>query len=86
MPKIFYTQDEYDSLKYEHEQLKARHAAVEAMRPAWAKGYTSDGVAAQGFSNALYAIWRRLGVADQTSALRVINEFVPQLELIQVNR
>ncbi|MGY2429595.1 hypothetical protein [Pseudomonas tolaasii] len=57
-----YMQDEIDELRNKVE-------ALEAMRPHWAKGYTSDSVAAQGQTSALSQVWEALGVNDQTACI-----------------
>ncbi len=69
MPQIFYTDAEYRELLAQKQALESKLATVEAQRPAWAQGYTDDGVAAQGFSNALYTLWAKLKVSDQTQAV-----------------
>lgn len=43
--------------------------ALERLRPHWAKGFTSDSIAAQSTISALNAIWSMLGVDNQTAAM-----------------
>lgn len=43
---------------------------LEAARPHWAQGYTSDGQAAQASSGALSALWKLLGAKHQTEAVQ----------------
>jgi len=52
------------------ECLENRLAIIESDRPHWAKGYTSDGVAAQVSFGALSTLWHILGVDNQTEAVR----------------
>lgn len=47
---------------------------LEAMRPHWAKGYSSDSVAAQVSHAALSDIWKLLGVDNQTQAMLRLEE------------
>jgi hypothetical protein len=49
--------------------LQAQIDRLERLRPHWAKGYTSDSVAAQSTITALNQIWSILGVDDQTAAM-----------------
>jgi hypothetical protein len=79
MPKIFYTEDEYESLKYENQQLTTKLAALEELRPQWAQGFSSDSQAAQTTSAALYALWAKLRVSEQTSAMRVLNILIEEV-------
>ena len=44
-------------------------ATLEALRPVWAQGWTSDSQAAQASSNALSELWELLGATNQTVAL-----------------
>jgi hypothetical protein len=76
MPKVFYTEDEYESLKYEKQQLERRLEAAEQLRPAWAMGFTNDSSAAQGYCAALTSIWEVLGVAHQTQCMKRIKELL----------
>lgn len=80
MPSVF-TFDEEDAERAVEEingepllvdQLRAALAQVEmleSLRPHWAQGYSSDSMAAQSATCALSAIWRLLGVDNQTAAL-----------------
>lgn len=49
--------------------LQAHIDALESLRPHWAKGYTSDSIAAQTTITALNQIWSILGVDNQTAAM-----------------
>lgn len=52
-------------------------ASLEALRPHWAQGYTSDSVAAQASTAALSQLWDMLKVESQTDAvirLRAVTE------------
>jgi len=48
----------------------------EAMRPHWAKGYSSDSIAAQSATSALSTLWKMLGVPHQTAAVQRLRELV----------
>lgn len=50
----------------------ARLATLEAMRPHWAQGYTSDSTAAQASTAALSQLWGLLGVTSQTEAVAAL--------------
>lgn len=79
MPKIFYTEDEYESLKFEKKNLEKELTTLKAMRPQWAQGFTSDSVAAQTSSNALYSLWAKLRVSNQTDAISVLDRMIVDL-------
>ncbi len=79
MPKIFYTEDEYKSLKHEKEQLEKRVNGLQALRPSWAQGFTSDSVAAQTSSAALYTLWAKLKVSNQTEAVMKLDNIIKDL-------
>lgn len=49
--------------------LQAQIDALELLRPHWAKGYSSDSIAAQTTITALNQIWSILGVDNQTAAM-----------------
>lgn len=55
---------------------EARVAAADLLRPFWAKGYTSDSIAAQSMSCALAEIWKILGVNNQTEAVGKLRNLV----------
>lgn len=50
------------------EKLAREVEVLEALRPVWAQGHTSDSVAAQANGQALAALWKMLGVDNQTDA------------------
>lgn len=56
----------------ENQRLRDQIAALEEMRPHWAQGYTSDGVAAQTTSAALSQLWKLIGAKDQTEAVQIL--------------
>lgn len=72
MPKIFYTQDEFESLKDEKEKLEAQVKDLVAMRPQWAQGYSTDSIAAQSKAIALQQVWDALKVSSQTMCMAQI--------------
>lgn len=67
---------EVGTLRSDNRQQKGWIAMLEALRPFWAKGYSSDSVAAQASTGALSEIWRILGVSDQTQAMQKLRELV----------
>ncbi|MEB2845904.1 hypothetical protein [Endobacterium cereale] len=91
MPDVF-TFDEEDAAKAVEElvgepllvdRLRAAEAKIEileGLRPHWAKGYSSDSVAAQATTAALNQIWKLLGVENQTSAVMKLRELVTATE------
>lgn len=54
--------------------LQQRVEVLEAARPHWAMGYSSDSIAAQSTAAALSEIWRELGVSNQTQAMQRLRE------------
>lgn len=70
MPLTYYTEAEVQVLKERIRQLSATNEALEALRPVWAQGWTSDSAAAQASGNALARLWGELGVSNQTEAMQ----------------
>ena len=56
---------------------------LEKLRPHWAKGYSSDSIAAQSKTDALNSIWSLLKVNNQTHALCKIKSMMARLEIIK---
>lgn len=56
---------------------------MEVLRPVWAQGWTSDGVAAQASSNALAELWQELGAQDQTEAMQILRDLKMQLRVAE---
>lgn len=56
--------------------LRERVAALEAMRPQWAMGYSDDSIAAQCSTASLTQLWTLLGVDNQTQAVQAIKELL----------
>lgn len=54
--------------------LRKQVSMLEALRPHWAQGYTSDGVAAQCATDALNSLWSLLGARNQTQAVQRLRE------------
>lgn len=54
------------------DRAEERMRALEALRPLWAMGHTSDSIAAQTSAAALSQIWAALGVSNQTAAMDVL--------------
>lgn len=50
-------------------RVKELDGVLEQLRPVWAQGWTSDSMAAQASASALSALWKALGVTDQTAAM-----------------
>lgn len=50
-------------------KLKEQKNYYEKLRPHWARGYTSDSVAAQSNLDATLAMWELLEVTNQTNAI-----------------
>ncbi|MGF9564140.1 hypothetical protein AAIH70_11555 [Neorhizobium sp. BT27B] len=87
MPDVF-TFDEEDAAKAVEElsgepllvdrlrEAEAKIEALEAMRPHWAKGYSSDSIAAQVSAGSLNQVWKLLGVDNQTAAMMKLRELV----------
>ena len=78
---VFYTEDHVEELEAEIFRLKCSlHSerqsveALEALRPHWAQGYSSDSVAAQAAVSALSELWRLLCVDNQTTAMGRLRE------------
>lgn len=82
---IFYTEDHFDEMESEIDRLKSDlyHAkqsveALESLRPHWAKGYSSDSMAAQCTTAALAGLWQMLGVDNQTAAMDRLRKLTTQ--------
>ncbi|RWN51466.1 MAG: hypothetical protein EOS04_24505 [Mesorhizobium sp.] len=56
--------------------LQSTIDSLEKDRPHWARGYTSDGVAAQVMMVALNGLWDLLGASNQTEAMGKLRELV----------
>lgn len=64
MPKIFYTQDEYDFLVYEKEKLQERVRVLKQLAPV--NAMEGEGYQARA---ALSEVWKILGVEHQTACM-----------------
>ena len=71
---------EIESLRDECRRLTDRNEALEGLRPHWAKGYSSDSMAAQSATGALSQLWKTLGAHDQTQAMTKLRELVAKTE------
>ena len=58
------------------EVLRKQEDRYELLRPHWAKGYTSDSVAAQSHLDATLALWKLLGAKNQTAAVDKLKELL----------
>jgi len=59
-----------------NDRLQQTNAALEGLRPMWAKGYSSDSVAAQAMASALTQIREELGVKNQTETMELLRELI----------
>ena len=64
-------------------ELECEISHLEEMRPFWAKGYSSDSMAAQSATGALSSIWSYLGVQDQTACMDALEELKKMRDLTQ---
>lgn len=69
---------EVDRLAVENAGLREQVEYLESLRPHWAKGYSSDSIAAQTSTSALVELWKMLGVKNQTMAVQRLRELVSQ--------
>jgi len=63
-------------LKAEIIRLQSNIEVLEAMRPHWAKGYSSDSMAAQAQTCALSQVWTALGVDNQTDCMEKLRRLL----------
>lgn len=63
-----------EDLAHQVETLRAQVEHLESLRPHWAKGFSSDSIAAQGQTTALNQLWALLGVKDQTAAVDALKK------------
>jgi len=76
MPVTTYSEGEYKALASENKRLRAQVEELEAKRPQWALGYTSDSVAAQCSSAALQNVWNVLRVNNQSQCMEALRKLV----------
>ena len=62
--------DEIERLRAEVAAAVSKLYNLEALRPHWAKGHSTDSVAAQVATSALSQLWTSLGVSDQTQCVQ----------------
>lgn len=64
---------------------KGKIDQLEAQRPFWAKGYSSESIAAQTLVAALSQLWAIMGVTSQTEAVLTLKSLTnkPALQSIQ---
>jgi len=60
------------------EALETTIIVLESARPHWAQGFTSDSMAAQGFSSALTALWKLLEADNQTDAVGKLTALIAE--------
>lgn len=70
--------DEIERFEAKCAALSRSLAAAEAMRPHWAEGYSSDGVAAQVTATALNGLWDLLGTKNQTEAMAKLRSILAE--------
>ena len=82
MPKIFYTEDEFDHLKFEFDKLTNKVADLEILRPIWALSTTPTpgSLAEYSTSAALYTIWAMLKVTNQTECVQKLDALIQLVE------
>lgn len=69
-------ESELITLRADNSELRAKLAAVESQRPHWAKGYSTDSIAAQVSGGALSELWELMGVSNQTDAVEKLQRMV----------
>jgi len=69
-------------LQRELDEAKAQVAHLESLRPFWAKGFSSDSIAAQTTITALRRLWDMLGVSNQTMACIRLKELLAREPLV----
>lgn len=78
---------EIEELRDKCRCLTDSHSALEQQRPYWAKGYSSDSVAAQSATGAISQLWELLGANNQTTAITNLrslkNDNTKQRELLR---
>ncbi|CTQ45727.1 hypothetical protein [Roseibium aggregatum] len=80
---VFYPADYVEDLARQLQNAEREISSLEQLRPHWAQGYTSDGVAAQAKTTALSQIWVALGVDNQTAAMERIRELLAREAVTQ---
>lgn len=65
-----------DQYRQAFEDLSTKLAEVERQRPRWAKGYSTDSIAAQVSEGALAELWELMGVSNQTDAVEKLQGLV----------
>jgi hypothetical protein len=68
--------DELRALIDENRALRSRVTSLEEACPHWARGFTSDSVAAQTYMAAATALWKELGVGNQGEAMEALRELM----------
>lgn len=71
---------EVKALKEQIGELQSTIKVLEAARPHWAQGYTSESVAAQSLQVALSELWELLGAEDQTEAVGSLKYLIDQFK------
>lgn len=74
--RLFHEAGRSDSLSRIIIAERVQLGALEALRPHWAKGFTSDSVAAQVSAAALSQFWVALGATNQTEAMEKLRALV----------
>lgn len=71
---------ELDAAADNAQKMRDQIDHLESLRPHWAKGYSSDSVAAQVNLTALMQLWELLGVSDQTAAVLKMTSLAQELK------
>ena len=74
---------EIERLRVERDMALAKVDRLEAMRPHWAKGYSTDSVAAQASIAALTQVWSALGVSDQTQCVQKLRAVLAERDRLR---
>ncbi len=53
--------------------------ALERLRPHWARGFSSDSIAAQTATIALNQLWEMLGARNQTEAVQKLRSLIAEI-------
>ena len=67
---------EVETLRSTNRRLVTEVETLEKFRPHWAKGFTSDSIAAQAHLSATVGLWDALGVENQTEAMQRIRDLI----------
>jgi hypothetical protein len=75
--------DEIERLRAERDAAVSKLYNLEALRPHWAKGHSTDSVAAQVATSALSQVWTFLGVSDQTQCVQKLRAVLAERDRLR---